>query len=170
MIIISNKWPHRASMSRAVAMISFNSSSCNQVRLDCYLNLSRLIVLPYKARPLWFSSVAVSPSLVVRPTRCMASNLTDARASSSVDEGLERKFCRSLQQLELLLARFLNEGDWVIRHCLGLIHSVLTIIRFFVFAMFDKFTRQNVGFKLLSRDEMVILTGNFSFSSWSWRV
>lgn len=28
-IIISNKWPHRASISRAVAIISFKSSSCN---------------------------------------------------------------------------------------------------------------------------------------------
>lgn len=103
MIIISNRWPHLASMSRAVAMISFSSSSYlskernwfRQKRTTCHGKWS----LPYKARPLSFSSGATFLSSVERPARCMASGPIDAAASDSADGDSKRKSFHSQQRL-----------------------------------------------------------------------
>jgi hypothetical protein len=51
-----------------------------------------------------------------------------------------------------------------------MILAFLTIISFLVFAMLDELPRQDIGFELLTGDEVVILTGNFAFSSGSRRV
>ena len=122
MIIMSKRWPHRASMSRAVAIISFSSSSCcekfcgSDRLINAQLLMLCLIFSPYKARLLEFSSVATFPSLAGQPEQYMALGLTGARVSSSADVSWAHKSFHSRRQLELLPETFLIRREFCVKN------------------------------------------------------
>lgn len=89
MMIMSNRWPHRASMSRAVAIISFSSSSCGNRsksgKTSVNTKFKTVKNIPYRVHQPVFASGEASPNLAVPPGQCKVSDPKTAGASDFED-------------------------------------------------------------------------------------